>query len=64
MNHIERLTRERNETREVLSDALEMVHDLMLYLHSSKFAAPDCDYIHVRTDLLPKLCDIRRKLRG
>jgi len=64
MNHIDRLTRERNETREVLSDALDMVHDLMLYLHSSKFAGVDNDYIHVSTDLLPKVCDIRRKLRG
>jgi len=64
MNHIERLTRERNETREVLSDALDMVHDLMLYLHSSKFAGVDNDYIYVSTDLLPKVCDIRRKLRG
>jgi hypothetical protein len=64
MNHIERLTRERDETREVLSDALDMVHDLMLYLHSRKFAGVDNDYIHISTDLLPKVCDIRRKLRG
>ena len=64
MNHIERLTRERNEAREVIEASLDMVHDLMLYLHSSKFAGVDNDYIYVSTDLLPKVCDIRRKLRG
>ena len=64
MNYIERLTRERNEAREVIEASLDMVHDLMLYLHSSKFAGVDNDYIYVSTDLLPKVCDIRRKLRG
>lgn len=63
-NHIENLTRQRDEARETLEGALEMVHDLMLYLHSSKFAGTENDYIYVSTDLLPKVCDIRRKLRG
>ena len=71
MNHIDPrnesvrgLTRQRDEARETLEGALDMVHDLMLYLHSSKFAGTENDYIYVSTDLLPKVCDIRRKLRG
>lgn len=65
MNHIENLTRQRDEARETLESALDSVEDLIRYLHSSKFAGTDNDYIYVSTDLLPRLmCDIRRKLRG
>ena len=64
MNHIENLTRQRDEARETLESALDRVEDLILYLQSSKFAGTENDYIYVSTDLLPKVCDIRRKLRG
>ncbi len=55
MNHIARLIQERDEAiatiRKVREELLEISH----YLQSSKFTAPDCDYVHVRTDILPKI---------
>jgi hypothetical protein len=62
MNHIARLTTERDEAQQTLRDARDMLTDLELYLTSSKFAAPDCDYVHVRTDILPKIARVRFKL--
>jgi hypothetical protein len=62
MNHIARLTNERDEALEALRNARDMLTDLELYLTSSKFAAPDADYVHVRTDILPKIARVRFKL--
>jgi hypothetical protein len=55
MNHIERLTRERNEARAQLADVREALIDLESYLLSAKFQGRDADYVHVRTDMLPRL---------
>jgi hypothetical protein len=62
VNHIARLISERDEAQQTLRDARDMLTDLELYLTSSKFAAPDCDYVHVRTDILPKIARVRFKL--
>jgi hypothetical protein len=62
MNHIARLISERDAAQETLRAAREMLTDLELYLTSSKFSAPDADYVHVRTDMLPKIAAIRFKL--
>jgi hypothetical protein len=62
MNHIARLTSERDEALEAMRDAREIVLELEAYLLSSKFHGPDNDYAHVRTDLLPKLSRVRGAL--
>ena len=59
MNHIARLTSERDAAAQTLRDARDMLTDLELYLTSSKFAGPDADYVHVRTDILPKIAAVR-----
>ena len=62
MNHIAKLTRQRANALEALRDARELVEELEAYLLSSKFHGPDNDYVHVRTDLLPKLAHVRGAL--
>lgn len=62
MNHIARITNERLEALEALSAARDIVEELEAYLLSAKFAGPDNDYVHVRTDLLPKLAHVRSAL--
>jgi hypothetical protein len=62
MNHIARLTGERLEALEQLGAARELLEELQTYLMSSKFSAPGADYVHVRTDLLPKLARVRSAL--
>jgi hypothetical protein len=59
VNHIARLMSERDEALETIRNAREMLTDLELYLTSSKFAAPDADFVHVRTDILPKIARAR-----
>ena len=62
MNHITRLTTDRAEALEQLSAARELVLELEAYLLSSKFHGPDNDFVHVRTDMLPKLARVRSAL--
>jgi hypothetical protein len=59
MNHIARLISERDEARATVRNARELLTEIELYLTSSKFAAPDSDYVHVRTDILPKIARAR-----
>jgi len=62
VNHIARLTTERADAIEQLDAARALVLELEAYLLSSKFAGPDNDYVHVRTDMLPKLAQVRSAL--
>lgn len=55
MNHIARLTQERDEAQATIRKIREELLEISHYLQSSKFTAPDCDYVHVRTDILPKI---------
>lgn len=64
MNHIHRLTAERDEARAVISSTAEELHELVAYLTSPKFSWPDGDYVHIRTDLMPKLIALRNTLTG
>jgi hypothetical protein len=64
MNHIRRLTEERDEALTAARQAREQLTELEQYLTSSKFAGPDADYVHVRTDILPKIATIRFALCG
>jgi hypothetical protein len=59
MNHIHRLAAERDAAQAQLAEVEASLTDLMAYLLSAKFAGPDADYVHVRTDVLPKLTAIR-----
>lgn len=58
-NYIHRLTRERDETREQLAEVLGLLVELEIYLTSSKFHGADNDYVHVSTDMLPRLAKIK-----
>ena len=62
MNHIARLTGERLEALEQLTAARERVLELEAYLMSAKFQGADNDFVHVRTDILPKLARVRSAL--
>lgn len=55
MNHIARITNERDELQALVRQVREELTFLQHYLTSSKFSAPDSDYVHVRTDILPKI---------
>jgi hypothetical protein len=62
MNHIAKLTQDRNDLKEIVANAETEIATLMQYLLSDKFSKPDADYIHIRTDLLPKLQQLRSTL--
>lgn len=63
MNHIARLTSDRDAARAALVSAQDELNDLLAYLSSSKFtSAPDADHIHIRTDLMPRLLRLRLAL--
>lgn len=64
MNHIARLTNERDDARDVIRRARDALTEIELYLTSSKFWAPGDDYVHVRTDMLPKISAVRFILCG
>ncbi len=59
-NHIHRITRERDEAFRQLTQVRNMLCDIELYLTSAKVTnSPDDDYVHVRTDILPKIATVR-----
>ncbi len=59
-NYIHRITRERDEAAQKLRQIRDMLCDIELYLTSAKFTtSPADDYVHVRTDILPKIAAIR-----
>lgn len=57
MNHIARLKAERDEARARLTETEAALTCLLSYLSSSKFH--DDNTVQVRTDIAPKLMDIR-----
>ncbi len=59
MNHIHRITQERDAAQEKIRDLEDRLRDLEHYLLSDKFSWPENDYVHVRTDILPKISTIR-----
>jgi hypothetical protein len=58
--YISALQTERFELREHVLSLTDRIRDLEAYLASAKFAGTDSDYVHVSTDILPKI----RKLRN
>jgi hypothetical protein len=59
MNHIARLTMERDNLRAQLAKVRNELTDMERYYTSDKFSGPDNDYAHVRTDLLHRLSNVR-----
>lgn len=55
MNHIARLQADNRALIEQIARVRDELVELEVYLTSDKFAAPDADYVHVRTDILPKI---------
>jgi hypothetical protein len=63
MNYIARLTAERDAARATIEGARDELGELLAYLASDKFAG-DGDFVHVRTDLMPKLMQLRLTMTG
>jgi hypothetical protein len=59
MNYIKRLEAEKAELERRLANVREMLTETMTYLTTDKFAGVENDYVHVRTDMLPRLGEIR-----
>ena len=57
MNHIQRLAEERNELAARLQHMQDELLHVIIYLQSPKFYNDDT--VHVRTDMLPKLYQLR-----
>jgi hypothetical protein len=55
MNHIARLTADRAALRAQMQEIRNELIDLRVYLASSKFQGDGNDYVHVSTDIAPKL---------
>lgn len=64
MNHITWLTQERATALATIEGAKDELDGILAYLCSDKFAWPDSDYVHVRTDIMPKLLALRSALLG
>lgn len=64
MNHIARLTEERERLRALVRETRDKLTDLERYLASDKFHGPGNDYVHVRTDIGPKITALRIALCG
>ena len=59
MNYITFLQNDRDELRALVRQMREELLDITLYLQSRKFTGPDMDYVHVKTDILPKVEKVR-----
>ena len=63
MNYIKQLQEtEKQMTRDVWDLECDIL-DIVLYLRSEKFNSTENDYVHVSTDILPKLNSLLYKCR-
>ncbi len=62
MNYISFLQDKNEAQSRATAEAITMLSDLMAYLESSKFHGDGNDYVHVRTDIFPKIREIRMSL--
>ena len=60
-NYIKRLQREKQDALDALQDVSDALREIESYLLSAKFSGVDSDYVHVRTDMLPKIEEARLK---
>ena len=54
-NHIARLTRERDEARATITATRDELREIIRYLQTPKFHGAGNDYVHISTDIMPKL---------
>lgn len=59
MNYIKMLEADKAAMAEKLGKLNAELTELMTYLSSTKFQGMDNDYVHVSTDILPKIREIR-----
>ncbi len=59
MNYIKELQKRDLEQAEVLASVRDGITEIMAYLSSPKFQGTDNDYVHVTTDIMPKLSKLR-----
>lgn len=59
MNYIKMLEADKAAMAEKLGLLNAELTELMAYLSSTKFQGVDNDYVHVSTDILPKIREIR-----
>ena len=62
MNYIQLLQDKTEAQGRAIAETVTQLSDLMAYLESSKFQGPDNDFVHIKTDLFPKLREIRMNL--
>lgn len=62
MNYIQFLQDKTEAQGRAIAETVTQLSDLMAYLESSKFQGPDNDFVHIKTDLFPKLREIRLNL--
>lgn len=62
MNYISFLQDKNEAQGRAMAEAVTLLSDLMTYLESSKFQGSDNDYVHVKTDIFPKIREIRMSL--
>jgi hypothetical protein len=60
-NYIKRLEADRRALECQLIDVRNELTELLTYLNSSKFQGDGNDYVHVSTDIFPKLAELRTK---
>lgn len=59
MNHISKLQHDLDEARGQLRTIESELVGIERYLLSEKFSGPESDWVGVRTDILPKVSDLR-----
>jgi len=62
MNYINYLQDKNEAQGRAVAEAITLLSDLMSYLESSKFKGADNDFVHVSTDIFPKIREIRMSL--
>lgn len=62
MNYIHQLQNENARLKNDLSAARDRLIELECYLLSTKFQGVDNDYVHVSTDILPKITNVRSEI--
>ena len=62
MNYIQFLQDKTEAQGRAIAETVTQLSDLMAYLESAKFQGPDNDFVHIKTDLFPRLREIRMGL--
>ena len=63
MNYIKKLEQEKKQLLMQLFDCQDMALDIALYLSSEKFQGTKNDFVHVSTDIRPKVIELLNKIR-